>query len=83
MALSKQKKKELRALYETWGVDAVRWDLERNNHPMLVSPDVIAFARAWVRSQEAKGPRRTKIAAAFFVFSLSLLAGTIAAMLAL
>lgn len=83
MALSKQKKRELKALYETWGVDAVRRDLERNNHPLLVSPEVIAFARAWVKTQEAKGPRRAQIAVAFFVFNVSLLLGTIAAMLAL
>ena len=82
MGLSAEKKNQLKALYETWGIDKVRHDLQRHYYPSLLSTDVSAFERAWVIAKEAKGRRRKKyFAAAKFLF-LSLLAGTVAALLA-
>ena len=72
------KKKSLKALYETWGIDKVSKDLEHHYYPSLLSSDVSAFERAWVNAKEAEGGRRKQFAVAFNFF-FSLLAGTIAA----
>lgn len=82
MGLSAQKKKQLKALYETWGIDKVRVDLQRHYHPSLLSPDVSAYERAWVKSKEAQVRRRKQVRAAFRFVFFSLLAGTIAAFVA-
>ena len=81
MGLSAEKKKSLKALYENWGLDKVRKDLERHYYPSLLSSDVSAFERAWVTAQEAKGRRKKLFASALFVLGISLLAGTTAAIL--
>jgi len=72
------KNKSLKALYETWGIDKVRKDLEDRYYPSLLLLDVSAFERAWVNAKEAEGRRRKQFAVAFNFF-FSLLAGTIAA----
>jgi hypothetical protein len=82
MGLSAEKKKSLKALYETWGIDKVRKDLERHYYPSLLSSDVSAFERAWVAAKEAQGRRRKNYVVAFKFFFFSLLAGTIAALVA-
>ncbi len=82
MGLSAEKKKSLKALYETWGLDKVRKDLERHYYPSLLSTDVSAFERAWVTAKEAKGRRRKQYIVALKVIVFSLLAGTITAILA-
>ena len=82
MGLSTEKKKSLRALYETWGIDKVRRDLERHYYPSLLSSDVSAYERAWVKAKEEQSRRRQQYAAAFRFFFFSLLAGTIAALVA-
>ena len=81
MGLSTEKKKALKELYETWGIDKVRRDLERHQYPSLVSTDVSAFERAWIKDKEAKGRRRTQLVIVFRVFAFSMLAGTIVAIL--
>ncbi len=82
MGLSAEKKKSLKALYETWGLDKVRRDLQRHYYPSLLSTDVSAFERAWATAKEAKGRRRQQYITALKVIVFSLLAGTLAAMLA-
>ncbi len=82
MGLSAEKKKSLRALYETWGLDKVRKDLQRYQYPSLTSTDVSAFERAWLTAKEAKGRRRKQYGAALRVLFFSLVAGIIAAILA-
>lgn len=79
MGLSAEKKKTLKALYETWGVDKVRKDLERHQYPSLLSTDISAFERAWVKAKEAKGRRKEQYVVALKVLSLSLVTGIIAA----
>ena len=81
MGLSAEKKKSLRKLYETWGLDKVRKDLQRYQYPSLTSIDVSAFERAWLMAKEAKGRRRKQYGVALRVLFFSLLAGTIAAIL--
>ena len=83
MVLSAEKKKSLKALYETWGLDAVRKDLERNYHPSLVPTDISAFERAWVAAKESKGPRRKRFVVALQVMIFSLLAGIVVAIVVL
>ena len=80
MGLSAEKKKSLKALYETWEIYKVRKDLEHHYYPSHLSSDVSAFERAWVNAKEAEGRRRKQFAAAFKFLFFSLLAGTIAAL---
>jgi len=82
MGLSAEKKKTLRDLYETWGIEKVRKDLQRHYYPSLVSPDVSAFERDWVKSKEAQDRHKKQLAAAIRFFFLSLLAGAIIALIA-
>ncbi len=82
MGLSAEKKKSLKALYETWGLDKVRKDLERHYYPSLLSTDVSAFERAWATEKEAKGRRRKQNIRTLLVIVFSLLAGIFAAILA-
>jgi len=82
MGLSPEKKKSLKAHYETWGLDKVRRDLQRHYYPSLLSSDVSAFERAWVSAKEAQGRRRKQYVTALKVIVFSLLAGIIAAIVA-
>jgi hypothetical protein len=82
MALSPEKKKSLKALYETWGLDKVRKDLERHQYPSLRGTEVFAFERAWLTAKEAQGRRRKQYRAVLKFFFFSLLAGVIAAFVA-
>ena len=82
MGLSAEKKKSLKALYETWGLDKVRKDLERHQYPSLLSTEVSAFERAWLNAKEAKGRRRQQYAAAMKFIFFSLFAGFVAAIVA-
>ncbi|MDA0652242.1 MAG: hypothetical protein O3C49_03055 [Proteobacteria bacterium] len=82
MGLSAEKKKSLKALYDTWGLDKVRRDLERHYYPSLLSSDVSAFERAWVAAKEAQGRRRNLFIKALLFIFFSLFAGIVAAFLA-
>jgi hypothetical protein len=82
MGLSAEKKRSLSALYDTWGIDKVRRDLERHYHPSLLSTEVSEFARAWVYAKEAKERRHELYYKGFKVLFYSLLAGVAAAFLA-
>ena len=82
MGLSAEKKKSLKALYETWGLDKVRRDLERHYYPSLLSSDVSAFERAWVAAKDAQGRRRKLFTKVLLFIFFSLSAGIVAALLA-
>lgn len=82
MGLSAEKKRALGELYESWGIDKVRRDLERHYHPSLLSSDVTDFARAWLNAKDAKDRRGYALVRAFKVIFFSLIAGVAAALLA-
>lgn len=82
MGLSAEKKRTLNALYDTWGIDKVRRDLQRHYHPSLLSTEVNEFARAWVNAKDAKGRRRELGYKLFRVLFFSILAGLVVAFLA-
>ncbi len=46
MGLSAEQKELLEARYETWGLDQVREELERDDRDLFAHPDVTAVARA-------------------------------------
>ncbi len=59
MGLSAEQTESLEARYETWGLDRVRDELERDDRDLIAHPDVTAFARAWIEAREA-GRRRAR-----------------------
>lgn len=83
MGLSAEKKKSLKALYETWGIEKVRLDLERHQYPSLVSTEVAAYERAWIKSKEARGRRRKQYVVALRLVSFSMFAGFVIALFTL
>ena len=60
MTLSAEQKERLETRYESWGLDQVRRELERDDRDRYASPDVTAFARAWIKAKEA-GHRRKRL----------------------
>lgn len=81
MALTTEKKDSLRALYAVWGLDTVRREIERNGHNGLTPPDVIAFARSWIATEEAKGQRMIQNVKVAGMVVLSVIGGTIVGLL--
>ena len=81
MALTAEKKESLRALYDVWGLDTVRREIERNEHSGLMPPDVISFARSWIAAEEAKGQRTVQTVKVTGAIILSVIGGTIVALL--
>lgn len=81
MALTTEKKDSLRALYDVWGLDTVRREIERNDHAGLTPPDVIAFARSWVATEEAKGQRTIQNVKIAGTVAVSVIGGTIVGLL--
>ena len=59
MGLSTEQKELLEARYETWGLDRVREELERDDRDLFANPDVTALAWAWIEAKEA-GRRRAR-----------------------
>jgi hypothetical protein len=57
MGLSAEKKESLKALYEDWGIDKVRRDLQRHQYPSLLGTEVNTFERAWLNDKDARGRR--------------------------
>ncbi len=57
MGLSAQQKELLEARYETWGLDRVRKELERDDRDLFAHPDVTAVARAWIEAKESRQRR--------------------------
>ena len=78
MVLSAEQQAWLNARYEYWGLEAVRLEVERNSRDDFTPPDVIAFARAWVAAEEAKGKRISRFAKILAAVVLSMIGGTIA-----
>jgi len=58
MGLSAEHEEWLTALYESWGLEKVRGELDRFERNQFAHPEVTAFARAWVEAQEAALRRR-------------------------
>ena len=83
MGLSAEKKKSLSALYETWGPDKVRRDLQRHYYPSLLSSEVSSYARGWLKEKETKNRRKSQFIAFIRMLSYSLFAGIVAAFLSL
>jgi len=81
MALTAEKKDSLRALYDVWGLDTVRREIERNDHNGLTPPDVIEFARSWIAAEEAKGQRTVQTIKIAGTVVLSVIGGTIVGLL--
>ena len=79
MGLSARKQKSLSALYETWGTDRVRRDLQRHQYPSLLSTDFSDYERAWLNSKDAQGQRRQQFGKVVKVLFVSLLIGVAAA----
>ena len=81
MALTTEKKDSLRALYAVWGLDTVRREIERNGHNGLTPPDVVAYARSWIATEEAKGQRTVQTVKIMATVALSVIGGTIVGLL--
>ena len=81
MALTAEKKDSLRALYEVWGLETVRREIERNDQNGLTPPDVIAFARSWIAAEEAKAQRTLRLVKNGLTVTVSIIGGVIAGLL--
>ena len=81
MGLSSRKQKSLSALYETWGIDKVRRDLERHQYPSLLSTDVSVYERTWLNAKEAQGRRWQQFGRVVKIMFISLIIGAVAAIL--
>jgi hypothetical protein len=55
--LTEEERKTLIKRYELWGVENVREQLRHPDHDMLVAPEVIELARAWIRRKETQSQR--------------------------
>ncbi len=75
MALTQEEKRTLIQRYEYWGVDQVRAQVEDPDHRLLASPEMIGFARSWVRQKESETERHYKrlLANALFTIGAALL----------
>ena len=60
MALTQEEKRTLIQRYEYWGVDQVRAQVENPDHRLLASPEMVGFARSWVRQKENETERHYK-----------------------
>lgn len=77
MTLTAEKRDSLKALYDVWGLDTVRREIERNEINGLIPPDTIAFARAWVAEEEAKARRTLESLKIAGAVTISMIGGTI------
>lgn len=80
MGLSAEHEEWLTALYESWGLDKVRRELDRFERNQFAHPEVTAFARAWVDAREA-ALRRRKLSVAAVACAACLGAGVVAGLL--
>ena len=80
MGLSAEHEEWLTALYESWGLEKVRRELDRFERNQFAHPEVTAFARAWVEHREA-AIRRRKLSVAATAFAACLGAGAAAGLL--
>lgn len=78
MGLSTEHREWLEALYETWGLDKVREELERSDRNEFADPEVTAFARAWIEATEAGDRRRNRSIATVTIFGAILLGAVLA-----
>ncbi len=70
MTLSAQQKELLEARYETWGLDRVRKELERDDRDLFAHPDVTALARAWIEAKEARHRRKRLLVLVLATFGI-------------
>ncbi len=73
MALSVEQMERLETHYEMWGLDLVRRELERDDRDRYASPDVTAFARAWIKAQEARHRRKRLLVLVLATFGIVLI----------
>ena len=60
MVLTNDEKRTLLLRYGFWGIDKVRALVDSRDRGLFASPEVIDFARAWVREKEKESEHRTK-----------------------
>ena len=60
MVLTNDEKRTLLLRYEFWGIDKVRAQMGSLDRGLFASPEVIDFARAWIREKEKESEHRTK-----------------------
>ena len=73
MALSVEQMERLETQYEIWGLDLVRRELERDDRDRYASPDVTAFARAWIEAKEARHRRKRLLVLVLATFGIVLI----------
>ncbi len=75
MALTQEEKRALIQRYEYWGVDEVRAQMEKPDHRLLLSPEMVGFALSWIRQKENETERHYKryLANALFAIGAALL----------
>jgi len=77
MGLSEEHKEWLADLYESWGLDKVRRELDRSERNRFAPPEVTAFARAWVGARETAIRRKENFSAALAIVFGSLIGASL------